>query len=200
MRDKGPGRETRAERSGNGKDRAGRGRDPGRAVGASLRASSGTRVAHCVSPAPPADFGTLGTLGLNGKPGMSRASIAPGQMPTFPSLARGTLGEANGNLQGSSPSTEGPKASAQVLACSSRCLWLQSQEKCSALLSQAPVSPNLVKPDSQRTSARSGLSTFYRDKNLGNKKKRSREPTQKFGLPSNAGGVCAGCIQGLGWG
>lgn len=68
------------------------------------------------------------------------------------------------------------------------------------LLPQAPVSPNLVKPDSQRTSARPGLSAFYGDKNLRNKKKRSREPKQKFRLPSHAGGVCAGCVLGSGGG
>lgn len=41
------------------------------------------RVAHHVSPAPPSDPGTLAALGLNAKPGMSKASMAPGQTPAF---------------------------------------------------------------------------------------------------------------------
>lgn len=41
----------------------------------------------------------LSTFGLNGKPKMSKANIAPGWLLTSPFLAPGTLGEANEKLQ-----------------------------------------------------------------------------------------------------
>lgn len=80
-----------------------------------------------------------------------------------------------------SPDTKGPRTSAQLLASSSPSVAEEPAEILSTP-SSSPHPPNLVKPDSQGTSARSGLPTWYRDNNLGDKEKRYRGPKQKSAL------------------